>query len=155
MRALGLDYGVRRLAGAIPSMGFVSELHCPDKDTDLQNYAAMYQWTCDFILQCDPDVVMIESPIQGGRSKDIGTGLRMAKVAAVLALAAVHTGVSEVHEIHMGTWKKAVTGNGSFNKAEVAAWLATFHPTLHALCASQDGIDATCIALSAQTVLAG
>jgi Holliday junction resolvasome RuvABC endonuclease subunit len=52
-------------------------------------------------------------------------------------------------------WKKQVIGFGNANKDQVSEWLRNTHPTFHASCTSQDGIDSICIGLSAQALLAG
>jgi Holliday junction resolvasome RuvABC endonuclease subunit len=87
-------------------------------------------------------------------SRNVNTGLSLAMVAGALIVAADEAG-ARVVLAEPSTWKKQVLGHGGLGKSEIAEWLAREQPVLHAQCgANQDLVDACCIALFGQTLLA-
>jgi len=159
--AAGVDYGVRRVAMVVINRHgpVVYELlldkkeHPPGEQNDDDALEAIFQWTYDVTLLHTVRLVVIESPIQGV-SVNVKVGLRLAKVAGTLAVACRRAGSSTL-SVGPTEWKKAITGHGNADKDQVTEWLRANHPTIAALCGTQDASDAACMALHAQAILGG
>ena len=151
-RACGIDYGTARIAIAAPSLGEFHEVVLKPGD-NLGALDVLAETTWNVVTSIHADVVAIESPIQG-MSRNVRVGIQLGMVAGALAVAARQAGAHVIFA-EPATWKKAVVGFGNANKADVAAFLERHHQGLHAQCSSQDMVDAICIALYAETVLAG
>ena len=148
--AAGVDYGLRRVAIAVPSAGILVDVDravrgkpCDALDA-LEVLADTY---CNAVIRTRVELVAIEAPIVG-MSRNVRTGLQLGMVAGALSSAALRTG-SKVIIVEPSTWKKAIVGNGNANKDDVSDYLARKHPRLHERTATQDAIDATCLALYA------
>lgn len=152
-RPAGIDYGVRRVAVAVEVDGSlrVHEVTLgPCEDVDAIDVISA---TCFNALTHEhAEVVAVEYPIVG-MSRNVRTGIRMGMVAGAIVAAARSAGCAVV-TVEPSTWKKAVIGAGNADKAAVSSWLAEHRPRLHASCASQDSIDAACLALYAKTRMA-
>lgn len=157
MTAMGIDFGVRRVAIVSSNSEVYEEALFravpPGEDNDVDALDLIYRYTHDRIYAARPRLVAIESPIQG-HSANIKTGLRLAAVAGVLAVACRHAGSSTVL-VPPALWKKAITGHGNADKQQVSDWLSEHRPDLFAGCDSQDLVDAACMALYAQALLEG
>jgi crossover junction endodeoxyribonuclease RuvC len=152
---MGIDFGVRRVAVATNDGEMVDEALFrtvpPGVENDVDAMDLIYRYVHDRVYYVRPQLVAIESPIQG-HSANIKTGLRLAAVTGVLAVACRHAGSSTV-SVAPAEWKKAVTGHGDADKEQVSKWLSDNRPDLFAACDSQDLVDATCMALYAQALL--
>lgn len=151
--AAGVDYGVRRVALAVIDAGGhrVDEVLLGEcGDVDAIDTLAESCW--NVLTREHADVVVVEYPIVG-MSRNLRVGIRMGMVAGAIIAASRQAGC-EVTTVEPATWKKAVIGAGNASKDDVANWLARHHPTYHSACASQDTIDATCLALYATTQMA-
>lgn len=165
MITAGIDYGVRRVAmvflgvGLRGTAGEARELvlnpkvwktgEANDQAAQLALHETVFNWTTEL----GPELVVIESPIQGV-SVNVKVGLRLAEMKGALAVACGRAGSSTL-SVGPTEWKKAITGHGNADKKQVAEWLTAHHPRLAAECPTQDSIDATCMALYAQDVLGG
>jgi len=158
----GIDYGVRRVAMVFTrsegnDINRVHELvlHHKEYPTGEVNdqkalealHEQVYEWCCWYV----PDMVVIESPIQG-ISVNVKVGLRLAQMSGALAVACGRAGSSTL-SVGPTEWKKAITGHGNADKGQITEWLRANHPALAALCTTQDSVDAACMALYAQAVL--
>lgn len=148
----GVDYGVSRIAIAIPSRSEFHEFVLKPGDNH-KNLDVLAEITWNAVVSAHAEVVAVEAPIQG-MSRNVRVGISLAMVAGAVVVAAQQAGAS-VDVVPPATWKKAVVGFGNANKDQVNDFLAKHHPRLHAKCPSQDMVDATCIALYAEKVLAG
>jgi len=151
-RACGIDYATSRIAIAAPSHGVFHEVVLKPGD-NLGAIDVIAEITWNTVTSIRADVVAVESPIQG-MSRNVRVGIQMAMVAGAITVAARQTG-AEVILVAPSEWKKAVIGFGNANKTDVAAFLERHHSGLYANCDSQDMVDAVCIALHAEKVLAG
>ena len=156
----GIDYGTRRVAitffihenGLTES--FMYELDLSGSNDHVKDMAVLSEYATDLFTKHNPSFVAIEQPIQG-MSKNVRVGLLMGMSAGALSVAASRSG-AEVAMVAPATWKKTVIGRGNADKQAVSEWLETTYPGLFERCnKSQDLVDATCIALHAQKVLAG
>lgn len=162
MITAGIDYGVRRVAMVFASgegedIYRVHELvlHPKEYPTGEANdglalatmHRQVFAWCCWYA----PDLVVIESPIQGV-SVNVKVGLRLAQASGALAVACSRAGSSTL-SAGPTEWKKAITGHGNADKGQITEWLRLNRPELSHLCASQDAVDAACMALYAQDVL--
>lgn len=151
LHSAGVDYGVRRVAVVHPIRGLVSVLEL-QKEDDLTNLYQLHEWMYGHCASTRPDLVVVESPIQGAR-RNVRVGLRLAMVAGVLVVAARASGARTLL-VEPATWKKQVMGHGNASKAEVAEWLDGEHPVLASTTnGNQDAIDAACIGLYGQALL--
>ena len=82
-KAAGIDYGVRRVAIAIPDINVFDELLLKNGE-DLDNLFAMASWVGEKVLLHKPDLVIVEKPIQG-ISGNVRTGLSLGMVAGAFA----------------------------------------------------------------------
>lgn len=149
----GVDYGVRRAAVVHPARGVSSVLRLKKED-DLVNLNQLHVWMYSHCARTRPDLVVVESPIQGAH-RNIRVGLRLAMVAGALVVAARSSG-ARVLLVEPATWKSQVMGHGHGNasKADVAAWLADTEPVLSDLLdGDQDAVDAACLGLYGQALL--
>ena len=143
---LGVDYGTARIAIAGPSiMHFEEVILRPGDNLGALDVLAETLWNA--VTRTHADVVVVESPIQGG-SRNVRVGISLGMVAGALCVAARQAGAS-VQLVPPASWKKMVVGHGNANKEQVALWLQSEHPELRAEAHSQDLVDATCLALSA------
>ena len=150
----GLDYGVRRAAYSAPAQNIFEEIKLSGTEEPAVDLLVMSEWLCDILCSTQPTIVAVEESIQGS-SRNVRVGLSMAKVAGVFAVEVRKHG-SDVIYVPPARWKKVVTGRGHADKTEVATWLSAAYPQYTDKCrGSQDLVDATCIALYAQTLLAG
>ncbi len=150
--AAGVDYGVSRIAIAVPARGVFHEVVLkPGDNTGALDVLAEITWNT--VISAHADVVAVEAPIQG-MSRNVRVGISLAMVAGAVVVAARQAG-ARVEVVPPATWKKAVIGVGNANKEAVSDYLAEHHAGLHARCGSQDMVDATCLALYAQALLAG
>lgn len=140
MRIGGVDCGGSKVAIAILEQGRLAThvLASKEKDRhgalrDIGAFAALFLNYCD--------VVYVEKPLVG---RGVAASLQVAQTAgAVLS----HLSVPS-YFVPVGTWKKAVTGNGNAPKGLVGTTLRELHPGYSQFCGGdQDLVDATCIAL--------
>lgn len=150
--AAGIDYGVSRIAIALPSVGEFHEYVLSPGD-NTRALSVLFEVTQNVLERTHAEVVAIEAPIQG-MSRNVRVGISLAMVAGAVAVAAQKTG-SIVEIVPPSLWKKTVLGAGNANKDQIKSYLAENHPSLYSQCHSQDMVDATCIALYAQTLVAG
>jgi Holliday junction resolvasome RuvABC endonuclease subunit len=108
-------------------------------ETGLVIQAAKSRWPDEETL------VFIEEPLVAG-ARNIRTALKMSQaVGAMVAGVGIYT--DKCYLVPVSTWKKAVIGNGSASKEQVALWLSRHHPSYSSQCdGSQDLTDACCIA---------
>lgn len=150
--SLGIDYATSRIAIAGPSCNVFEEYILKPGD-NLGALDVLADITWNTVSGIHADKVAIESPIQG-MSRNVRVGIQLAMVAGVIAVAARQAG-AEVTLVEPALWKKVVTGRGNANKEDVSIFLERHHKRLYARCQSQDMVDAVCIALYAEKVLAG
>ena len=155
-KAAGIDYGVRRVAIAIPDINVFDELLLKNGE-DLDNLFAMASWVGEKVLLHKPDLVIVEKQIQG-ISGNVRTGLSLGMVAGAFAFSVKLLG-PDVELIGPSSWKKAVVGRGNADKKAVSEWLESTHPEYFkqckALTSPQDAIASTCLALYGKKLLAG
>lgn len=150
MIVVGIDYGVRRVALAVPSNGTAWSIDGPsDARSDVLNWAAMGDWVAAIIDDLDPTLVVIEHPLVSRSKTNLMTTMRLSMTAGALALAVAgaRPGGVPVVLVDQAAWKKDVLGNGNLGKDEVARQLAGRFPLLYAACRDQDEVDAMCVAL--------
>jgi crossover junction endodeoxyribonuclease RuvC len=157
---MGVDFGVRRVALSVADPDLMEEMilrprtHPVGEANDPVALEDLARYTYEYVSSYGPDLVVIESPIQGV-SVNVKVGLRLAQVAGVLVVACRQAGSSTVL-VGPTEWKKAITGHGNANKGQIAEWLQANRPDLAEACgASQDLVDATCMALFAEGRLEG
>lgn len=96
------------------------------------------------------DVVYVESPVLAG-VRNIQSTIKVAAAYGAV-LAAINAAHATAIETPVSLWKVATVGRGNASKLDVSDWLYAQHPDHHRECdGDQDLIDATCIALFAQT----
>lgn len=150
--AAGVDYGSHRLAFASPRQQVFEELvlKAGDELDDIETLAA---YLFDLVKSTQASLVSVEAPIVG-ISRNIRTGIRLGMVAGALTVSARQAG-AQVVLVPPASWKATVVGHGNANKEAVSQWLRRHYPEWWDSCQTQDSIDATCLALHAETVLAG
>lgn len=155
---IGIDYGVRRVAVACPSQGWVTALTLNpgrDRASELEELAN-YAWHEVMDRQLASELIYIESAI-GGMSGNIQTIVGMAETCG--AVMACFPG--RITRVAPASWKAAVCGNGRLDKQGVSTWLSTHHPSLAEACRlpngklDQDRVDATCLGLYVPGLAAG
>lgn len=157
---LGVDYGSRRTAMAVIGAG-EPRVWVDRYGNDWDDFAVLRE-AHDRLAQIarafDPLVIAIESPIVGA-SRNAQTAVKMSMMAGALA-AAAGRGSSGIVLVPPATWKHRVVGRGNARKPDVAEWLRTEHPALHAACSpsgsdkvDQDLVDSFCLALHARAVV--
>jgi Holliday junction resolvasome RuvABC endonuclease subunit len=151
-RVCGIDYGTSRIAIAAPSLSEFHEYVLKPGD-NLGALDVLAEITWNTVTCTHAEAVAIESPIQG-MSRNVRIGIQLGMVAGAVAVAARQAG-AEVMFVEPSKWKKAVVGFGNASKADVSAFVEGHHPGLYAQCKSQDMVDAVCLALYAENVLAG
>jgi Holliday junction resolvasome RuvABC endonuclease subunit len=89
-------------------------------------------------------VIFIEEP---PKVRNIRTLLKLGQISgAVVAGLAERT--ESIYQVPVDSWKKGTVGKGGASKEQVTDWLTRTHPIYAAACgASQDFVDAACIAL--------
>lgn len=97
-------------------------------------------------------VVFCEEPVSAG-ARNLRTYGQMAMtVGAILSSTTLYT--PNCYLVPVSRWKMVVVGKGNANKDQVTLWLNRVHPNYAARCgASQDLVDACCIARYGLTVL--
>lgn len=149
----GVDYGVRRIAYAVPGAGTVAELKIPIKAReDPANWYRLANWLGEQVAAHDIDAVAIEAPIEG-RAANVQTAVRMGGAFGALVVALVTAGVPLIWTVAPSSWKKEICGFGAAGKDDVARWLAWSSPALSRVCCSQDGVDATVLGMYADLAL--
>ena len=140
-----------RIAIACPEVGLWVDLALKDTDqVDALTVLSEALWNA--LVTSGATHVAIEQPIVGA-SLNLRVGVSMGMVAGALCITARQAGAT-VYLPPPATWKKAVTGRGNASKQEVDGWLSVHHPDWHTQCSTQDTIDATCLSLYAQGLLA-
>lgn len=148
----GIDYGVSRIAIVLPYAGVFLDVKLTPGD-DFGALDVLAETAFNTLTQAHAEVVAIEASILG-MSRNVRTARSLARVEGALAVAARQAG-AQVVSAEPATWKKAVVGVGNADKQAVSRWLERHHPNWHGNCHTQDLIDATCLALFAETTLAG
>lgn len=151
-RSCGIDFATARIAIACPSLGEFHEVILTPGD-NIGALDVLAETTWNVVTTIRAELVVVESPIQG-MSRNVRTGIQMAMVAGAIVVAARQAG-AEVILAAPAEWKKAVVGFGNANKADVSTFLERHLPGLYTQCRSQDMVDAVCIALYAEEILAG
>lgn len=148
MSGIGIDYGIRRVACALPTMEWAETLELkPGKHDRGRELRFMADFVREFVGG-RPEPIFLESPI-GGMSGNMQTLVGMGMTAG--AIAACFPG--RVHLVAPSSWKALVCGSGRLDKAGVSDWLEREHPTLAEACRKpngkldQDRVDATCLGL--------
>lgn len=149
---IGLDFGTRRLAYAIPDSckaGFVKLKDSGPYTVAIEEAGRQLgDWLLrqDFISLLDPEEMHFwaERPVVGRPHGNVRTAVGQAlTVGGVLSQLPGSATLIEQAE-----WKKAIVGNGHASKDDIRTFLDTTHPALAAACrGEQDVYDATCIAL--------
>jgi len=121
-----------------------------DELDDIETLAA---YLFDLIKTSQASWVSVEAPIVGV-SRNIRTGIRLGMVAGALVVSARQAG-ARVALVPPASWKASIVGKGNANKELVSLWLKRHYPEWWDKCQTQDSIDATCLALHAENVLAG
>lgn len=152
MICAGVDYGVARIAFAVPSRHVFHEITLKPGD-NYGNLEVLSEIVWNEVLTTHADVVAVEAPIQG-MSRNVRVGISLAMVAGAIVVAARQAG-AHVDVVPPASWKKTVIGIGNANKESVSNYLEEHHPQLHSQCGSQDMVDAVCIAMYAEATLAG
>ena len=150
--AAGIDYGVSRIAIAIPQTNEYHEYVLSPGDNN-KALTVLFEIVQNVLVHTHAEVVAIEAPIQG-MSRNVRVGISLAMVAGAISVAAQQCG-SHVDIVPPASWKKTVLGVGNANKDQIKSYLEENHKALYSNCLSQDMVDATCIALYAQTLVAG
>lgn len=94
----------------------------------------------------------VEEPLVG---RGVRASMQIAQMAgSLLHMLGCHHHGDETMLVPVGTWKKAVVGNGGANKEMVKEWVKENHPVYASLCGDdQDCFDATCIGLFGAAVV--
>ncbi len=151
MTYAGIDYGTAKVAIAIPEAGLWTDIVLqPGSNLEALTVISDAAWNA--LTEGGATFVVVESAIVGA-SRNMRVGVSLGMVAGALCLTARQTGAA-VALAAPSEWKKAVTGRGNANKEEIAVWLAVHHPGWHARCATQDSVDATCLAIHAKGLMA-
>lgn len=153
MTVAGVDYGSHRIAYSAPRISVFRELLLKggDEIDDLDTLAA---YLFDLVAETQASCVVVEAPIVG-ISRNLRTGIRLGMVAGALTTSARQAGAS-VALVPPSSWKATVIGHGNANKEAVSIWLRKRFPDWWDACnGSQDLVDATCLALHGEAVLAG
>jgi Holliday junction resolvasome RuvABC endonuclease subunit len=149
----GVDYGVRRIAYSAPRIREFHELTLKGGD-DIDDLDTLSAYLFDLVSITQASLVAVEAPIVGA-SRNFRTGIRLGMVAGALTASARQAG-AQVALVPPSSWKATVVGHGNAGKPDVSAWLRRHFPEWWDSCnESQDLIDATCLALHAEGVLAG
>lgn len=151
MTIAGVDYGSHRIAYSAPRVNMFEELLLKGGD-ELDDLDAMSAYLFDQVRFTKASLVVVEAPIVG-ISRNLRTGIRLGMVAGALATSARQAG-AQVVLAPPSSWKAATVGNGSASKLDVSQWLRRKYPDWWDACGSQDLVDATCLSLYGQAVLA-
>lgn len=161
MTVIGVDLGTRRVALACPQYGLVFR-------TDLENARGRRDYPDEAEVgralgaQCRTTVMLwvsqglpvlglefwFERPLAGflaGGKRNVRTAVGQGLSGGAL----VGQLPGSLHQIDSAsTWKKELIGDGHAKPADYRAWLEAHHPTLAALCGSDEDLAAaTCIGL--------
>lgn len=153
MTVAGVDYGVRRIAYSAPRISEFHELLLKGGD-DIDDLDTLAAYLFDLVRVTRASLVAVEAPIVGA-SRNFRTGIRLGMVAGALTTSARQAG-AQVALVPPSSWKATVVGHGNAGKPDVSLWLRRRYPEWWDACnESQDLVDATCLALHAEVVLAG
>jgi hypothetical protein len=142
----GLDTASRRAVLVVPALGMAAEAFVRPS-TPQQEVHELAGWVAHSLPPGTHLFVERSIYVQNAQ-----TCVRLAMtVGAVLA----RWDPALTTLVDIPVWKQQVVGHGHAVKGDVARWLAGSHPDLAALCASQDLVDAACIALYGRMCLAG
>lgn len=146
----GVDYGSHRIAYSSPRISVFHELVLKGGD-DLDDLDTLSAHLFDLVHHTKASLVTVEAPIVGG-NRNFRTGIRLGMVAGALVTSARQAG-ARVILVPPSSWKASVIGHGNANKQGISDWLRRHYPDWWDKCESQDVIDATCLALHAETIL--
>ena len=149
----GVDYGSHRIAYSAPRISAFHELLLKGGD-ELDDLDTLSAYLFDLVCATQASLVVVEAPIVG-ISRNIRTGIRLGMVAGALTSSARQAG-AQVILAPPSSWKATTVGHGNAGKTDVSDWLRRRYPDWWDACiGSQDLVDATCLALHGETVLAG
>jgi Holliday junction resolvasome RuvABC endonuclease subunit len=153
MTIAGVDYGSHRIAYSAPRISAFHELLLKGGD-ELDDLDTLSAYLFDLVRATQASLVVVEAPIVG-ISRNIRTGIRLGMVAGALTSSARQAG-AQVVLAPPSSWKATTVGHGNAGKTDVSDWLRRRYPDWWDACTgSQDLVDATCLALHGETVLAG
>ena len=153
MRVVGIDLGTRKASlclteEGVPILAKTHECHEVSADYDrMEQLRELAHWTYDWCETYQPDWIFIEKIIVGNNRK-YSIGLAEVSGAVMADLANLRDRrLFGFGEVDNKQWKKHVIGNGNAHKDDIKNWLTGKYPEYAGLCANQDEIDATCIAI--------
>lgn len=156
--AIGVDYGIRKVAVACPSSGlfnsveFTREKNTYVPEDDILALMLLSDWLYSKCWNIKADIVVIESAIQGA-SRNIRTGLLMSRMQGSLMAEATRLGIETI-EVAPAKWKKEIVGKGTASKIEVSTAIKIRYPEYYKHCeGDQDITDATAISLYGEKIL--
>ena len=156
MIALGFDIGTHRIAISAPSLGWAEEIdvaksHGPSRRDE--GLRVLQEWTTQRIIRERGDVVaFIERPFLSGSIANPNTTIGMAETVGIIrACVQWHAPTTLVNP---STWKAELIGNGRADKDEVRRWLIETRG-FPADEYSEDMVDATCVGLYGEELIAG
>lgn len=152
MTAAGVDYGSHRIAYSAPRISAFHEVVLKGGD-DLDDLDTMAAYLFDLVATTQASCVAVEAPIVG-ISRNLRTGIRLGMVAGALVTSVRQAGAHALL-VPPASWKAAIVGRGNAGKPDVSQWLRGRYPDWWDSCeGSQDLVDATCLALFAETRVA-
>jgi len=138
---IGIDLGSRKVDIVDIDRGFFLHHEVPKSERTLELRAIgryLRSLEADGLLE---GTKWVEAPVVAG-ARNIQSTIAIAQTSGV-----VHTSLSDTHQVAVSSWKQRTVGKGNADKQAVKQWLADNYPELFRYCATQDLVDAACIAL--------
>ena len=145
MSLMGIDLGARKVALFCweNDSPHATTWEAPEEFSRAQQLHHLAGYVHDMVATFDIDQVWIEDTLVGNNHK-YSLALTETKGAVMSALA-LHV---DVRLVNVGTWKKAVLGNGHASKDQIRDYIHVTHGAYAPLCGDdQDLYDACCIGL--------
>lgn len=153
MPVVGVDVGVRRLAMACPDQGWSDYVDLGRQHGRNDHFARheelsyLKDWCWSAMVDWDCDVREVDLVIErttASHATTAATGEAMNQTIGVVLAADDWRSATLVAQ---STWKAQLLGYGHADKEDINAWLRLSAPALHAICSTEDEVDAMCIGL--------
>lgn len=144
---------VTRTSGAVAlPVSKASQTMNPEACGRAADQMSLFTYTMHEVMPDDRQA-WVETPLVG-RSGGVRATIAQAYVGGIIRASLTNSGFV-VHDVHVGTWKKEVCGNGNAKKPDVARRVKVAWPKVWQL-VKDDGdlTDAAAICLHGRTVLA-
>ena len=150
MKVMGIDLGIHKVAYSYWVEDELRETNAQHFDHVYHRHHELYDIS-DYIA-CQlvglwPDIVIFEDVLIGNNRKySMQLAETKGAVLAGMGQLSDHNWVGQVIPVNVGTWKKAVIGDGHADKEAVRNYLLSRGSAYYELCdGDQDQFDAACI----------